>query len=589
MRFQTLPTLPDVYPTLGTFAVHGRTLIWLWRHDHRSWAIDLSRAGMDWEPLVAEPFPYLRRACVVATAPSGELLLWGGAETQYVHSRAETFKGDGSLRSLDGTVRPMGTRKKPSARASMAWAVTERELLVWGGTNGKPLGNGAAYRFATDDWRPISDEGAPAARYGAEAVWNGKELFVWGGANFKGASPRGDFLPDGAAYDPANDRWREVASLPGPKHALGCSRASVRLGAGVLFVRRTHTAGSDVDTLAAWRYEPTTDRFEPRAAPPEIRGPWDPVLVACGDRVLLSFGPALFEYLPADDAWVRFPDVPDVGEPEILGAFPNVVIASTAGVHVAELGEAPAPERAPDSVDAVDAEQAPAPSLELPRPPLLEGESTAPVTAVALGETYSAVGHADGAVRLWRRTKSGVAPKPIILRAADGIRVTGIAIFDDEVLVLHVGALEHRALDGELRGSTACGGHILACRGAHLVVAGESLVAFVREGGVLVERARAEIPAAETVSSVTFSSRGHRIVVVRTPRVLPRKVKSASDAFEVRDFATLRVVTKGLTGYEVGSGRPLSSTSRRNIQTCSCWEAPDRTDSSSSRWGPRRT
>lgn len=558
MLFERLPSLPDVYPSDGQFAIHGRSLLWLWRDGHKSSCIDLEHVSLGWEPLGAEPFAYKRRAPIVATTPSGELLLWGGAEKKYVHSREERFKGDGVLRATDGTIRVMGTRKKPSARASAAWAVTESELLVWGGTNGKPLGNGAAYRFATDDWRPISADGAPAPRYGAESVWNGRELFVWGGADFQGASLRGSFLQDGAAYDPVTDRWRAVASLPGPKHALGCARATVRLDDGVLLVRRTHTQGADVDTLAVWRYDPVADLFEPRAAPPEVRGPHAPALLACGGRIWLLFGPALFEYLPGTDAWIRLPDVPDLFQAEPICAFPRLVLASASrGVYVAELGDAPSPIRAPEPEDSSEAEALgddDESSLVSPPPPLLEGEAAAPVTAVALGQAYGAVGHSNGEVRLWRRTNSGVDELPIELRAADGKRVTGLAIFDDEVLVLHGEALEHRGLDGALRASTRVGGHILATRGAHVVVAGEALVAFEREEGALVERARAAIPPDETVSSVAFSGPGHHVAVVRTPRSLPRKVKSGSDTFEILDFSTFSVVAKGTTGFELGSG-----------------------------------
>jgi hypothetical protein len=79
---------------------------------------------------------------------------------------------------------------------------------------------GAAYDPATDRWRrlpnpPIAPRTAPAA------VWSGKELLVWGGIGLPGASDnpldrvlerRTILAPigDGAAYDPATDRWRSL-------------------------------------------------------------------------------------------------------------------------------------------------------------------------------------------------------------------------------------------------------------------------------------------------------------------------------------------------------------------------------------------
>lgn len=99
--------------------------------------------------------------------------------------------------------------------ASVAW--TGRELLVWGGEScagaacpnpaAPRLDDGAAYVPATDSWRRLAS--APIGpRDLAATVWTGREMLVWGG------SDRGRLLADGAAYDPASNRWRTLARSP---------------------------------------------------------------------------------------------------------------------------------------------------------------------------------------------------------------------------------------------------------------------------------------------------------------------------------------------------------------------------------------
>jgi hypothetical protein len=54
-------------------------------------------------------------------------------------------------------------------------------------------------------WRQLAASPL-AARVGHSAVWTGGELLIWGGGPI-GARP----LADGAAYDPAADRWRRLS------------------------------------------------------------------------------------------------------------------------------------------------------------------------------------------------------------------------------------------------------------------------------------------------------------------------------------------------------------------------------------------
>jgi hypothetical protein len=78
-----------------------------------------------------------------------------------------------------------------------------------------PCGDGGRYDPAADRWRPLAAAAAPSPRVGASAVWTGHEMLVWGGTSPTcGPSGSGGPCADGAAYDPATDTWRPIASDP---------------------------------------------------------------------------------------------------------------------------------------------------------------------------------------------------------------------------------------------------------------------------------------------------------------------------------------------------------------------------------------
>ncbi len=85
----------------------------------------------------------------------------------------------------------------------MAW--TGREMVVWSGSG---FTDGAAYDPAADRWRTIAPSPL-AGRYYPATVWTGRELLVWGGD-----SERSFVADDGAAYDPGADRWRALPRAP---------------------------------------------------------------------------------------------------------------------------------------------------------------------------------------------------------------------------------------------------------------------------------------------------------------------------------------------------------------------------------------
>ncbi|HEV7524188.1 MAG TPA: hypothetical protein VGP92_04445 [Acidimicrobiia bacterium] len=115
-------------------------------------------------------------------------------------------------------------------RADQMAVFTGREVIIWGGhyqpaTGTAPpvasaadprvpnaLGDGAAFDIVTARWRRLPT--APiTARYGAVAAWTGSEMLVVGGLGAVPAPGNGASV-QGAAYDPAHNRWRRIPDAP---------------------------------------------------------------------------------------------------------------------------------------------------------------------------------------------------------------------------------------------------------------------------------------------------------------------------------------------------------------------------------------
>ena len=111
-------------------------------------------------------------------------------------------------------------RSPPGLRPASAW--TARELVVWGGQAGITyFADGAAYDPAVDRWRPLAP--APIEGRTGLGVWTGSELLVWGGG---GGAPTGPSptAPPTTRGPTAGGRWP-------PRHCSLGAR-SRRSGAG---------------------------------------------------------------------------------------------------------------------------------------------------------------------------------------------------------------------------------------------------------------------------------------------------------------------------------------------------------------------
>lgn len=165
-------------------------------------------------------------------------------------------------------------------RTDHALVWTGAEAVVWGGTSSsdKPghstfdgvlPRDGAAYDPATNRWRLIPD--APiGGRHNPIAVWTGREVLVFGG--WVGAD---EAVLDGAAFDPAANRWRTIARSP----LDGRGTVGAWL-AGRLVV---------VTSTAAASYDPRADAWE-TLPPASIEPMWRSAVVAGGRLVMVAFG-----------------------------------------------------------------------------------------------------------------------------------------------------------------------------------------------------------------------------------------------------------------------------------------------------------
>jgi N-acetylneuraminic acid mutarotase len=161
----------------------------------------------------------------------------------------------------------------------MAAAWTGRQLVVWGGQAGdghQAAADGAAYDPAMDRWEELPASPI-AGRFGASAVWTGREVLFWGGQGQPDT-----LFPDGASYDPATRRWEMVPPAPigaRTNHQAAWTGTEMVVWGGF---RRCCPIDSVIHDPAAAAYDPVSDKWRRIAdVPPGARPdalPSDPVL-----------------------------------------------------------------------------------------------------------------------------------------------------------------------------------------------------------------------------------------------------------------------------------------------------------------------
>ena len=249
------------------------------------------------------------RALASSAWTGRELVVWGG----YIYtgfSDEQTLADGYRFDPETGRTTPI-SRSPLSPRFWAADAWTGDELLVWGGlrrTNwnaGDSLVDGAAYDPAADRWRTLA--AAPEIQQPVVSAWHGSELFVWSMAT-----------GEGAAYDPDRDRWRPIGTAVAP---LG--QVSVSLDdAIILFPGDDASAGA-----TATSYDAVSDSWTP--LPPVDIARYVTLAAAVGDRVYAwSYaGQAIFDL--TQGRWVESPPLPTdscEGGPDVLAPVGDTVL-----------------------------------------------------------------------------------------------------------------------------------------------------------------------------------------------------------------------------------------------------------------------
>lgn len=203
------------------------------------------------------------------------------------------------LTLVEGSGRPAPRRHRrlPVALIAAAVALVVAGIVVLAGREPDPaMGALTSGRWSAMAGAPIEPRIAPSW------VWSGDELFVWGGS-----TSTGDGLTDGAAYDPATDTWRRIASMPGTaigQQAVFAEPAPSAVVAGTIVTVRP-LAGGGIWDWELLTYDIEADRWtvadtnrydqlptdvtvptEGRAPLHDVRGMtvWDGKVVALGWR-----------------------------------------------------------------------------------------------------------------------------------------------------------------------------------------------------------------------------------------------------------------------------------------------------------------
>lgn len=232
IRWRPLPSIPNPVGLAGGFVgVSDEALVVAgganfpdeppWSGGSKAWRASvhvLRSPTSEWQTL-ADSLPAARAYGISAT--------WNDAIACVGGSDAERHFRDAYLLRLDGaalTVEPLPDL--PKARANGAGALISDVLYVACGSAAPDATSATRTLFALHLAAPRSQRAwktlAPlpgAARIFPGVATLGGRLYVYGGARLvpgdDGETTR-EFLRDGYAYDPADDRWSRIADLPEP-------------------------------------------------------------------------------------------------------------------------------------------------------------------------------------------------------------------------------------------------------------------------------------------------------------------------------------------------------------------------------------
>jgi N-acetylneuraminic acid mutarotase len=165
---------------------------------------------------------------------------------------------------------------------SAVW--TGDKLIIWGGgSEGEFLNDGAVYDPKQKEWRLMSQKNAPSPRWAHAAVWTGKEMIVWGGrSSFQMTAHKND----GGRYDPVADKWTPIETsldIVGRSQlaAVWTGQELVAWG-GVSDGGRTPGSG--------FRYNPATEAWAMLQSENAPKGRMEPCFVWSGKELIVWGG-----------------------------------------------------------------------------------------------------------------------------------------------------------------------------------------------------------------------------------------------------------------------------------------------------------
>jgi hypothetical protein len=262
------------------------------------------------------PEPPEIRCCSVDAWTGSELLIWGGHVGQTDESLDTGWRYDAEA----GEWRPMPASPL-GARSQAAGVWTGRELLVWGGADYRTdypydgYNDGAAFDPATDRWRMLPPP--PIDGRQPLAVWTGEEMIVWGNTD------REQRRVDGAAYDPEADTWRPIADAP---IELTDATASWTGEEMIVFGAALHGGNqAESRTAIGAAYDPSTDTWR-RIADSELDPNANTSVWSEGRLLAFDYNLDAAAYDPDADRWTSAGRVPT----DECEDVPSSVIAGTA-------------------------------------------------------------------------------------------------------------------------------------------------------------------------------------------------------------------------------------------------------------------
>lgn len=242
-------------------------------------------------------------AVIGAVAWTGDELIMAGGASNLPDDRTWAYRP-----STDTWRELFGADLEPVEGMAGVW--TGEEAVFIGGYSGHGGREGVAYDPATNTWRDLAPSPDGQSVEGHELFWTGSEVLVVGGHS--GPAHRGSL----AIYDPVADSWRASEPLPiAAGEHLGADWTGTEL---IIWGGFGTYGGADGDRDHVYgegaAYDPATDRWRVLAPSPltdrcHHSGTWTGTefivfggLEICGDPGILGVGTAA-AYDPATDTW----------------------------------------------------------------------------------------------------------------------------------------------------------------------------------------------------------------------------------------------------------------------------------------------